>query len=230
MPATKDSLSISEARRVAIAAQHFIGAGGAPKNTRSVGGAGAATGRRADRLGQRSHSLALLADFLPARRLSLRAAGEGGLRAAPAVRILGPRSVVSARGALSAVPLAHGRRPQRRGHLGQVASLCDQPPGTGGLGAPTDPRARRVGRERARRRRQIQGQLVGLEPGQGNPGMAVLDRRCHDRAPSQFRAPLRLDRTRRAGGSQGVACAFARARTARVDADGRPSHGCRHRA
>src|SRR5687767_10611627 len=36
MPATKDSLSISEARRVAIAAQHFIGAGGAPKNTRTL--------------------------------------------------------------------------------------------------------------------------------------------------------------------------------------------------
>jgi uncharacterized protein len=36
MPATKDSLSISEARRVAIAAQHFIGAGGAPKNTRAL--------------------------------------------------------------------------------------------------------------------------------------------------------------------------------------------------
>jgi uncharacterized protein YcaQ len=36
MPANKNSLSISEARRVAIAAQQFIGAGGAPKNTKTL--------------------------------------------------------------------------------------------------------------------------------------------------------------------------------------------------
>ena len=35
-PAAKDTLSISEARRVAIAAQHFLAAGGAPKNTRAL--------------------------------------------------------------------------------------------------------------------------------------------------------------------------------------------------
>ncbi len=36
MPANKNSLSLAEARRVAIAAQHFIGAGGAPKNVRAL--------------------------------------------------------------------------------------------------------------------------------------------------------------------------------------------------
>jgi uncharacterized protein YcaQ len=36
MPATKNSLSISEARRVAIAAQHFVGAGSAPKNAKAL--------------------------------------------------------------------------------------------------------------------------------------------------------------------------------------------------
>jgi uncharacterized protein YcaQ len=36
MPANKNSLSISEARRVAIAAQQFIGAGGAPKNAKTL--------------------------------------------------------------------------------------------------------------------------------------------------------------------------------------------------
>ena len=36
MPAKKDSLSLAEARRIAIAAQHFLGAGGAPKNASAV--------------------------------------------------------------------------------------------------------------------------------------------------------------------------------------------------
>lgn len=36
MPPNKDSLSLAEARRVAIAAQHFIGAGGAPKNAKAL--------------------------------------------------------------------------------------------------------------------------------------------------------------------------------------------------
>jgi uncharacterized protein len=36
MAATKDSLSISEARRVAIASQHFVGAGGPPRTTRAL--------------------------------------------------------------------------------------------------------------------------------------------------------------------------------------------------
>lgn len=36
MPATRNSLSLSEARRVAIAAQQFVGAGGAPRNTRAL--------------------------------------------------------------------------------------------------------------------------------------------------------------------------------------------------
>src|SRR5689334_1750044 len=36
MPANKDSLSLAEARRVAIAAQQFIGAGGAPKNAKAL--------------------------------------------------------------------------------------------------------------------------------------------------------------------------------------------------
>ena len=36
MPANKNSLSIAEARRVAIAAQHFIGAAGAPKNAKAL--------------------------------------------------------------------------------------------------------------------------------------------------------------------------------------------------
>lgn len=36
MPATKDSLSLAEARRIAIAAQLFLGAGGAPRNARAL--------------------------------------------------------------------------------------------------------------------------------------------------------------------------------------------------
>ena len=36
MPAAKDSLSLAEARRVAIAAQQFVAAGGAPRNAKAV--------------------------------------------------------------------------------------------------------------------------------------------------------------------------------------------------
>lgn len=36
MAVTKDSLSVAEARRVAIASQHFIGAGGAPRNAKAL--------------------------------------------------------------------------------------------------------------------------------------------------------------------------------------------------
>ncbi len=194
------TLSLAEARRIALAAQLFVPAVAAPKGA-------AALGKIVRRLGAvqidsvnvlvRSHYLPLYSRCGSYRAGAARARG---VRRQPlAVRVLGPRSFVPARRALSAVPLAHGTGAQRRGHVETAASLRDLAQDAGDRGAGADSRARRARRERARRLRQIERQLVGLEPGQGDPGVAVLDRRRHDRAAPEFRAPVRSHRARAAG-------------------------------
>ena len=79
-------------------------------------------------------------------------------------------------------------------HQDLVAAVRSELHERGALGAGELIRAESAGAERAGTK-QTRGGLVGLESEQGDSGMAVLDRRSHDRESPQFRASVRSDGT-----------------------------------
>src|SRR5690606_18852128 len=91
------------------------------ENGRCLGESRRGARRRADRLGERPQPLALFTDVLASRRIRSRVARSSGVRTAPAVRILGARSLVHAHGIAAVISLAHGTREAGRGRLDAIA-------------------------------------------------------------------------------------------------------------
>ena len=126
-PGPNDALSATLRASRARAARPHLRRRGAAHRTRRAGLRRAAAGRRPggpaavrprradpDRLGQRAQPGALPAGLRAPRPVRARdARPRGALRAAAAVRVLGPRGEPDARRAAAAAALAHGARPRR---------------------------------------------------------------------------------------------------------------------
>ena len=199
----RERLSAAEARRVALAAQGFA----EPPLTARRRHARAAQPRPRprrpdpDRLGQRAAARALPADVQPAGGVRHRAAGQVvALRAAAAVRVLGPRGVADPGRAAPAPALADAARARRR--VGRDAPDRDRAAGARGRRAGGLARARSADRlpaGRARRAARAQGTVVGLVGRQARAGVPVLERGDHERAAAALRADLRHARARDPG-------------------------------
>ena len=194
LAAVKESLSVAEARRIALAAQGFAQPRPAAAGTRQLNLGDGAHGDAADRLGQRLRPVALHAAVLPRSAPYDTAALDRLLfaRRAPYVEYWAHVASFIPADRLGAVPLPHGRDASEVRHAA-------------GRLVPDAPRDRRLGAGRARRPRSAAPgadrarREAGARAGRGGTGTSSSTRSSTCGCSARSRSPGRRGFERRYG-------------------------------